>query len=130
MKKYVIIVLLIILISGVVSCAKLRSSPYIVNTYEKTPTDQINQLIDSESIIRKTYYELSDGTWKTEGHIYKYKLVISGRLHSAVKDNTYVILSNRNDITFDEAWKASGLSSNTNDYFKPEDAIIVEVSIS
>ena len=37
----------------------------------------------------------------------------------------YDILSNRNDITFEQAWKAGGLSSNTEDYFDVKDAIIV-----
>lgn len=28
-------------------------------------------------------------------------------------------------VSFEEAWKASGLSSNSNDYFKAEDAVFV-----
>ena len=54
------------------------------------------------------------------------RLDISGRLNNAVKDSRYVILSNTEDITFDEAMKASGLGSNTNDYFSPDYAVIVE----
>ena len=46
-------------------------------------------------------------------------------MHAAVKDSTYIILSNTDDITFDQAWKASGLSSNMTDYFKEKDAVIV-----
>ena len=34
-------------------------------------------------------------------------------------------LSNIKEITFDQAWKASGLSSNMNDYFDVEDAKFV-----
>lgn len=48
-------------------------------------------------------------------------------MHNAAKDSTFVILSNRNDITFDMAWKAFGYSSNSEDYFKPEDAVFVAV---
>ena len=48
-------------------------------------------------------------------------------MNNAAKDSTFVILSNNADITFDMAWKASGLSSNIDDYFKPEDAIIVGI---
>jgi len=36
-------------------------------------------------------------------------------------------LSNIKDITFEQAWKAEGLSSNSNDYFNPEIAVIVGV---
>ncbi len=70
---------------------------------------------------------MSDGTWKVKElpYTYKYRLELTGRLHNAVKDSTYIILSNRNDITFEQAWKASGLSSNTEDYFDAKDAIIV-----
>ena len=60
---------------------------------------------------------MSDGTWQCDGHIYKYRLEISGRLSNAVKDSTYIYLSNIEDITFEQAWKASGLSSNMDDYF-------------
>lgn len=35
------------------------------------------------------------------------------------------MLSNRDDITFDDAWKAFGFSSNSEDYFNAADAIIV-----
>ena len=52
-------------------------------------------------------------------------LELTGRMHAAVKDSTYIILSNTDDITFDQAWKASGLSSNMTDYFKEKDAVIV-----
>ena len=31
----------------------------------------------------------------------------------------------KKDITFEQTWKASGLSSLSTDYFKPEDAVIV-----
>lgn len=38
----------------------------------------------------------------------------------------YVYLSNRSEISFEEAWKASGLSSDINDYFSAEDAVLVD----
>lgn len=44
-------------------------------------------------------------------------------------DSTYIILSNRENITFDEACKASGLSSLMSDYFEEGDAIIVEIRL-
>ena len=103
-------------------------APDVVKTYDATPEDKISEYIkNGELCYSSTHYELSDGTWKVKElpYTYKYRLELTGRLHNAVKDSTYIILSNRNDITFEQAWKASGLSSNTEDYFDAKDAIIV-----
>ena len=77
----------------------------------------------------KTYYELSDGSWECDGHIYKYRLEISGRRPNAAVDSTFVYLSNVEDVTFEQAWKAAGLSSNTEDYFDVDEAILVEMPV-
>ncbi len=76
---------------------------------------------------RKTYSEMKDGTWMCDGVSYKYRLEISGKLHNAAKEQTYVYLSNLPSITFEQAWKASGLSSDTSDYFDSEEAVLVEL---
>ena len=76
----------------------------------------------------RTYCEMSDWTWKCDDRSYKYRLEISGRLPSAVKDSTFVYLSNMESISFDQAWKAAGLSSYSGDYFSPEDAVLVELN--
>ena len=52
---------------------------------------------------------------------------ISGRMNNAAKDSTFVYLSNIESITFDRAWKAAGLSSNMEDYFSMEEAVLVEL---
>ncbi len=75
----------------------------------------------------KDYYEMSDGTWLCEGISYDYRLVIKGRLNAAVSDTVYVYLSNLPEITFEQAWKASGLSSYSGDYFEINEAILVEI---
>ena len=75
----------------------------------------------------KTYYEMSDGTWQFNGNTYKYRLEISGRMANAVKDTTYIYLSNIEEITFHKAMMASGLSSNTTDYFDIKDTVLVEI---
>jgi hypothetical protein len=46
-------------------------------------------------------------------------------MHNAAKNSTYIVLSNTEDITFDMAWKAAGYSSNSEDYFDPQVAMIV-----
>ena len=70
---------------------------------------------------------MSDGTWQADGHSYKYRLEITGRMSNAVKDSTFVYLSNIEEISFEQAWKAAGLSSNSEDYFDPEEAVLVEM---
>ncbi|MCR5735012.1 MAG: sodium ion-translocating decarboxylase subunit beta [Lachnospiraceae bacterium] len=71
------------------------------------------------------YYEMDDGTWMYEGRIYKYRLEITGRMNNAAKESTFIYLSNIEDIPFDRAVKASGLSNSMADYFSPEEAVFV-----
>ena len=73
-----------------------------------------------------TYTKNPDGTWQVNGLTYKYKLEISGRMPNAKNDVTFVYLSNLESISFEQAWKAAGFSSNTADYFAVEDAILVD----
>lgn len=114
------VLLFFLLLSG---CSK-SAEPSIINTFEQTSLELIEE---TDDVILKTYYEMSDGTWITDDHVYQHKLVITGRLPNAIKDTTYTILSNIEDITFEQAWKASGLSSNSNDYFEIEDAVFVAI---
>ena len=60
-------------------------------------------------------------------YTYKYRIEITGRLHNAVQDTTYILLTNIEGITFEQAWKASGLSSNMDDYFDPADAVFIGI---
>ena len=73
------------------------------------------------------YQEMSDGTWACNGHSYKYRLEITGRMPNAICDSTYVYLSNIEDISFEKAYMAGGLSSNSEDYFEPEEAVLVDM---
>lgn len=74
----------------------------------------------------KTYYEMSDGSWKCGDHFYKYRLEISGRMSNASADSTFVYLSNLEEISFDRAWKAAGFSSFSGDYFSLKEAVLVD----
>ena len=94
--------------------------------YEPTPIDQIDTKYDNEEfVITKLHYETLDGEWVSDGYTYKYRLEITGRMNNDAKNTTYIVLSNTEDITFNQTWKASGLSSNMADYFDPADAVIV-----
>ena len=87
MKKILILLLCLLLTASITGCGTQSIKP-----------------IDTIEGNMKTYSEMSDGTWQCDGHIYKYRLEISGRLSNAVKDSTYIYLSNIEDITFEQAW--------------------------
>ena len=75
----------------------------------------------------KTYYEMTDGTWMCDDHMYQYRLEITGRMPNAAVDSSFVYLSNIEEIPFDQAYKSAGISSNSDDYFSPEEAVLVEM---
>ena len=76
----------------------------------------------------KTYQEMADGTWTCDDHSYKYRLEMNGRMPNANADSSFIYLSNLEEITFDQAYKAAGISSNSDDYFSPEKAVLVEMN--
>ena len=112
MKKVIIFIFALIFVMGLVGCRN--------QTTERVKTIETDLRI---------YYEMGDGSWECDGHTYKYRLENTGRMHAAVADSTFVYLSNTEDISFDQAWKAAGLSSNANDYFSVEDAILVDIKL-
>jgi hypothetical protein len=98
----------------------------ISETYEITDPDLLEQYTKEDKLVTLVrYYEMTDGTWKTDEHTYKYRLEITGRMNEAAKDSTFVYLSNIKDISFERAYMAAGLSSNSDDYFAPQDAVLV-----
>lgn len=124
MKKRIGILLAAFLLLSLFGCS--REEPYVVKTYEATDAELTEAAIEnSELVTLEPYCEMSDGTWKAGEHTYQYRLEITGRMNNAAKDTTFVFLSNVEDISFEQAWKASGLSSNMEDYFPEEEAILV-----
>ena len=110
MKKVISFILVLICIMVLIGCDK--------QTPERVKTIEGNL---------KTYHELSDSSWECDGHIYKYKLEISGRMPNAAVDSTFIYLSNQETISFEQAYLAAGISSNSNDYFAVEDAVLVDM---
>ena len=47
---------------------------------------------------------------------------------NASVDSSFIYLSNIEQITFEQAYKASGASSNTDDYYSSEEAVLVEMN--
>ena len=83
-------------------------------------------VVETINTTFETYYKMSDGTWQLNGNSYKYRLEVTGRMPNAVMDSTFVYLSNIEDIPFERAYLAAGLSSSTTDYFSVEDAVFVD----
>ena len=121
MKKIIRITLITLMLLSLFGCS--QKEPSVVKTYEVTDSELAFE--NDELVTMVKYYEMSDGTWKTDDYTYQYRLEVTGRMNNADKDSTFVFLSNIKDITFEQAWKASGLSSNMDDYFKEEDAKLV-----
>ena len=121
MKKIIRITLITLMLLSLFGCS--QKEPSVVKTYEVTDSELTFE--NDELVTMVKYYEMSDGTWKTDDYTYQYILEVTGRMNNADKDSTFVFLSNIKDITFEKAWKASGLSSKMDDYFKEEDAKLV-----
>lgn len=116
MKRIIRMTMLTFILLSLFGCSK--NEPSVVKTYEVTDSGLTDEYWDNNKLVTMVkYYEMSDGTWKTDNYKYQYRLEITGRMNNAVKDSTYVFLSNKKDITFEQAWKASGLSSDMNDYY-------------
>ena len=88
--------------------------------------ETVDSHTDDPAAISVPYTELDDGTFESGGVHYQYRLTLTGRMPNAASDTTFVYLSNIADISFERAWKAAGFSSSTDDYFKPEEAVLVE----
>ena len=110
MKRVALVPLCIMLVIVFSGCAKKAA---VKNTIEGN---------------MKTYYEMTDGTWMCDNHLYKYRHEITGRMPNAAVDSSFVYLSNIEEITFDQAYRAAGVSSDSNDYFSPETAVLVEMN--
>lgn len=98
----------------------------VAAVYEVTPSEELEQKRENgEYIIYTEYSALNNGMWSVGDYTYRYRLEITGKPNSAAKMVSYFVLSNTKDITFEQALKASGLSSDSNDYFSPDYAVIV-----
>ena len=109
MKRVVLVPLCIMLVIVFSGCAKKAA---VKNTIEGN---------------MHTYYEMTDGTWMCDDHSYKYRLEITGRMPNAAVDSSFIYLSNIEEITFDQAYMAAGISSNSDDYFSQGKAVLVEM---
>ena len=81
---------------------------------------------DEKDGILITYYEMNDGTWKCEDRTYQFRLELDGRMPNAETDSYYIVLTDNENLTFEEVSK-SLYSSLLEDIKVMEDFIIVEM---
>ena len=123
-RKIVVILSVLLIVVSLVICAYVN--PIIVSTYEKTASEQIENVGENNQFITMvTYYKMSNGTWKTDEYTYKYRLILSGKMSGGREQSiSYIYLSIRRDISFEQAWLAA-MSSNMDDRFEKKDAVWV-----
>lgn len=120
------IILIAVILCVFVAVCLMTNPP----TNKNTPTESGESIVDGEDIVMgnmKTYSFLPDETYECDGYSYKYRLELVGRMHAAAVDSKYVVLSNREDITFEQA-AATLFSSDSNDWFDPKEAVLVDIS--
>ena len=72
------------------------------------------------------YYEMKDGTWQCEDTTYQFRLKLDGRMPNSELDSCFVVLTNNENLTFEEVSK-SLYSSSFEDIKVMEGSLIVEM---
>lgn len=107
------------------SYPKIGENSRAQETFLRTETDAIKETYDKEEfVVTKTYHRMDDGLWVWQSYGYLYRLELTGKGYGSEKNSTYLVLSNRKDVTFEEVWKAE-FSSNTEDFFDPRETVVV-----
>lgn len=88
----------------------------IAKTYEQSEQDG----------ILSTYYEMDNGTWQCGGTSYPFRLELSGRMPNAESDSYYVVLTDNENLTFEDVSK-SLYSSFLEDSRRMEGSVLVEM---
>ena len=76
--------------------------------------------------ILMTYYEMNDGTWQCDDISYQFRLELDGRMPNAEADSYYVVLTDNENLTFEDVSK-SLYGSLLEDSKIMEGSIIVEM---
>lgn len=85
MKRIIRITLIILLLLNLSGCS--QKEPAVIKTYEETDLESTEENWENNELVTLVrYYEMSDGTWKTDDHTYQYRLEITGRMGNAAKE--------------------------------------------
>lgn len=75
MKKIIRMIMIMFMLLSLFGCS--QKEPSVIKTYEVTDPELAFE--DDELVTMVKYYEMSDGTWRTDAYTYKYRLEITGR---------------------------------------------------
>ena len=91
--------------------------PILPNVYRVVKEKQeagVSEIISfNDDFKAEAYHQNEDGSWCYMGRNYQYRLMLTGTLPNAAADSFYVVLSDYDDITFEDA--ANFLLSGTRD---------------
>ena len=88
----------------------------IAKVYEKSESDG----------IVATYYEMNNGTWQCDDNTYQFRLELAVRMPNAKSDSSYVVLTDNENLTFEDVSK-SLYSSSLEDSKIMDGSMIVEM---
>lgn len=130
-KKHLILTILSVIILFGISIYLGRPGPEIEVTYQKTASDKIEDAISEGKVdVIKTYYKMDDGTYTVENYsvVYKDRVELVGNPGGS-KTVTLVVLTNIEEVTFDEAWQDVMESDEYNTVLNPKESIVVAMRI-
>ncbi len=94
------------------------------DTYGRLKEEQKGNSLEEEA-------KYVDGSWIFKGKSYRYRLEVTGRWENAEKDVTYVVVTNKKDITFEELFPLSGLSSDLDAKWEVErDTALIRIEMN
>lgn len=91
----------------------------------KNDVAKVYKISERDGIVA-TYYEMNDGTWQCDDKTYQYRLELVGRMPNAESDSCYVVLTDNENLTFEDVSK-SHYSSLFAYSKKMEGSMIVEI---
>ena len=121
-KKRIWLVFMIFCFAGII-CAV-----YFVRDKEKETAATISKhyIPEKDNGVCFEYFQNENGMWSVKGMEYKKRLVLKRTLPLASGESEYVVLTNDDNLSFDEVAK-SVYSSNSGDQLKSERGCIVEI---
>ena len=84
---------------------------------------------DNQEGVLVPYAPTQDGQWEADGKLYRYCLVLEGRMKNAKVDSTFTVLSNDKDVTFEEVAERL-FSSQSHTAFDDKDAVLVRWKVN
>lgn len=124
-KNLIVLGLLILSVLCLSSCSdKVR----VVKTHKATTVEEIEGYVTNNQMVTiVTYYDMSDGTYMAEGSDYVYRYILE--ISKEDGEHRFLVLSSREDITYEQALYNSLTYYKVEYAFKPEEAVLVGMTL-